>query len=169
MSAELTVFLDLQLAVQSDTIPAREEIERWVKVTLEQENPALGSLLLEQDTEFELTIRVVDKDEIQALNNTYRHKNQPTNVLSFPYEGFDFDVPQEIQLPLLGDLIICHDIVLQEAQEQGKSIKAHWAHMVVHGVLHLQGYDHIKDNEAEQMEALEIKILNKLQFPNPYI
>ena len=100
MSAELTVFLDLQLAVQSDTIPAREEIERWVKVTLEQENPALGSLLLEQDTEFELTIRVVDKDEIQALNNTYRHKNQPTNVLSFPYEGFDFDVPQEIQLPL---------------------------------------------------------------------
>ncbi len=162
-SADIKLFLDLQKVIDSDTIPAIESIEHWVKTTLLIENPDLAP-----DTEFELTIRIVDEDEIQALNNTYRHKNKPTNVLSFPYEGFEFEVPEEIQLPLLGDLIICHDIVVAEAQQQAKTIIEHWAHMVVHGVLHLKGYDHLEDSDAEQMEALEIKILQQLGFSNPY-
>ncbi len=162
-SADIKLFLDVQKVIDSDTIPANNLIEHWVKTTLQLENPDLNP-----DTEFELTIRIVDKDEIQVLNKTYRHKDKPTNVLSFPYEGFEFDVPEEIQLPLLGDLIICHDIVVEEAQQQAKTIEQHWAHMVVHGVLHLKGYDHLEDSEAEQMEALEVRILQYLQFSNPY-
>ena len=162
-SADIKLFLDVQKVVDSDTIPANEIIGHWVKTTLLIENPDLAS-----DTEFELTIRIVDKGEIQALNKTYRHKDKPTNVLSFPYEGFEFEVPEEVQLPLLGDLIICHDIVVAEAQQQAKTIIEHWAHMVVHGVLHLKGYDHIEDSDAEQMEALEVRILQQLQFSNPY-
>ena len=162
-SADIKLFLDVQKVVDSDTIPANEIIGHWVKTTLLIENPDLAS-----DTEFELTIRIVDKGEIQALNKTYRHKDKPTNVLSFPYEGFEFDVPEEVQLPLLGDLIICHDIVVEEAQQQTKSIEGHWAHMVVHGVLHLKGYDHLEDSDAELMEALEVRILKQLQFSNPY-
>ncbi len=162
-SAEIKLFLDVQKAIDSDTIPANEIIEHWVKTTLLIENPDL-----KPDTEFELTIRIVDKDEIQVLNKTYRYKNTPTNVLSFPYDGFEFDVPEEVQLPLLGDLVICHDIVVAEAQQQTKTILEHWAHMVVHGVLHLKGYDHLEDSDAEQMETLEIRILQQLQFPNPY-
>ncbi len=163
-SLKIRLFLDLQKAIESETIPAEKTLAQWVKTTLLLENPSL-----EADTEFELTIRVVDKKEIQTLNKSYRHKDKPTNVLSFPYEGFEFEVPEEVQLPLLGDLIICHDIVLEEAQQQGKTIEEHWAHMVVHGVLHLKAYDHINDDEAEQMEALEINILQHLQFPNPYL
>ena len=162
-SADIKLFLDVQKVVDSDTIPANEIIGHWVKTTLLIENPDLAS-----DTEFELTIRIVDKGEIQALNKTYRHKDKPTNVLSFPYEGFEFEVPEEVQLPLLGDLIICHDIVVEEAQQQTKSIEEHWAHMVVHGVLHLKGYDHLEDSDAELMEALEVRILKQLQFSNPY-
>ncbi len=162
-SADIKLFLDVQKVVDSDTIPANEIIGHWVKTTLLIENPDLAS-----DTEFELTIRIVDKGEIQALNKTYRHKDKPTNVLSFPYEGFEFEVPEEVQLPLLGDLIICHDIVVEEAQQQTKSIEGHWAHMVVHGVLHLKGYDHLEDSDAELMEALEVRILKQLQFSNPY-
>lgn len=162
-SADIKLFLDLQKVIDSDTIPAIKSIEHWVKTTLLIENSDLAP-----DTEFELTIRIVDKDEIQALNNTYRHKNKPTNVLSFPYEGFEFEVPEEVQLPLLGDLIICHDIVVAEVQQQAKTVIEHWAHMVVHGVLHLKGYDHLESSDAEQMEALEIKILQQLGFSNPY-
>ena len=162
-SADIKLFLDVQKVVDSDTIPANEIIGHWVKTTLLIENPDLAS-----DTEFELTIRIVDKGEIQALNKTYRHKDKPTNVLSFPYESFEFEVPEEVQLPLLGDLIICHDIVVEEAQQQTKSIEEHWAHMVVHGVLHLKGYDHLEDSDAELMEALEVRILKQLQFSNPY-
>ncbi len=162
-SADIKLFLDVQKVIDSDTIPASENIEHWVKTTLLIENPDMVT-----DTECELTIRIVDQDEIQALNKTWRHKDKPTNVLSFPYEGFEFDVPEEVQLPLLGDLIICHDIVVAEAQQQAKTIIEHWAHMVVHGVLHLKGYDHLEDSDAEQMEALEVRILQQLQFSNPY-
>ena len=162
-SAHIKLFLDIQKVIDSDTIPASKIIEHWVKTTLLTESPEL-----EPDTELELTIRIVDQDEIQTLNKTYRHKDKPTNVLSFPYEGFDFDVPEEVQLPLLGDLIICHDIVVAEARQQAKTIEEHWAHMVVHGVLHLKGYDHLEDSDAEQMEALEVKILRKLGISSPY-
>ena len=111
----------------------------------------------------ELSIRIVDEAESADLNHTYRHKSGPTNVLSFPCE-----VPDGVPLDLLGDLVICAPVVAREAQAQGKASEAHWAHMVIHGVLHLRGYDHIDTAEAERMEALEIDILSRLGYPNPY-
>lgn len=116
-------------------------------------------------TSAELTIRLVDEEEITTLNTTYRHKNKPTNVLSFP-----FDMPDnvEMDLPLLGDIVICSAVVDQEAKEQNKPTEAHWAHMVVHGTLHLLGYDHENDADADIMETQEINILQSLGFQNPY-
>ena len=111
----------------------------------------------------EMTIRVVDAAEGQALNLRYRSIDKPTNVLSFPFE-----TPPEVPLKILGDLVICAPVVAGEAQEQGKRPVAHWAHMVVHGMLHLLGYDHENDVEAEIMESREREILAQLGFPNPY-
>lgn len=105
----------------------------------------------------------MNSEESQSLNSQYRGKDKPTNVLSFPFE-----VPDGIELDLLGDLIICADVVEKEAQEQDKPLLHHWAHMVIHGTLHLLGYDHISDDEAEEMEALEIKLLAHLSIPDPY-
>lgn len=112
----------------------------------------------------EVTIRIVDEAESQQLNHTYRGKDKPTNVLSFPFEA-----PAGIELPLLGDLIICRQVVEREAQEQEKPLLAHWAHMVVHGSLHLLGYDHIEDAEAEEMESIETEIMLALGYDDPYI
>ncbi|EEQ12819.1 metalloprotease [Yersinia frederiksenii ATCC 33641] len=112
----------------------------------------------------EVTIRLVDEAESHELNLTYRGKDKSTNVLSFPFEA-----PPEIELPLLGDLIICRQVVEQEAVEQDKALLAHWAHMVVHGSLHLLGYDHIVDDEAEEMESIETEIMQNLGYPDPYI
>jgi len=174
MKETFALYLDLQKASELEqstvkTIPKQEQMERWIRKALLFVREQSGS----QEEEYELTIRVVDKAEIQSLNHTYRHKDKPTNVLSFPYEDFQFDAPElpseVMQLPLLGDLVICHDIVLEEAQQQGKTIEEHWAHMVIHGVLHLKGYDHIDDSEAEIMEGLEIKILSTLDISNPYL
>ena len=156
----IDLILDLQQIILSDSIPDKTILELWVKTALIEEAAYSGKLL---DSEYELTIRIVDKDEIQQLNKTYRHKDKPTNVLSFPFEA-----PPEIQLPLLGDIIICHDVVIEEAQQQQKTSQDHWAHIVIHGVLHLKGYDHILDSDAETMEALEIQILNKINISNPY-
>ena len=111
----------------------------------------------------EVFIRIVDESESAELNQTYRHKSGPTNVLSFPCE-----VPAGVPNDLLGDLVICAPVVAREALEQGKNPEAHWAHMVIHGVLHLRGYDHLQEDEAEQMEALEVEILDGLGYPNPY-
>ena len=125
-----------------------------------------ASTALQGRTEFEepeLTIRLTDDEESQALNSEYRGKDKPTNVLSFPFE-----MPPGIPLELLGDLIICVGVVEQEAKEQEKTTEAHWAHMVIHGCLHLLGYDHIKDDEAEEMEALERDLLASLGYPDPY-
>ena len=113
--------------------------------------------------EAELSIRLVDEAESAELNHTYRHKTGPTNVLSFPCE-----VPPGVPCTLLGDLVICAPVVEREALEQHKLPEAHWAHMVVHGVLHLRGYDHIEDADAVEMESLEIQILSRLGYPNPY-
>ena len=156
MSDDFKLYLDLQKVVTSDTIPTQKKLESWIR-------KALLAIEKEHDEDRELTIRVVGIDEIQSLNRTYRHQNKATNVLSFPFES-----PAEISLPLLGDLVICHDIVIEEAKQQGKTIEAHWAHMVVHGVLHLKGFDHIDDVEAEVMELLEIKILDGFNIANPY-
>jgi len=150
----MTLELDVQYAAEEAAAepPSREAIQAWVQAALD------GRL-----DEAELTIRICDADEIQALNRTYRHKDKPTNVLSFPFEA-----PPGVELPLLGDVIICAAVVAGEARAQGKTDEAHWAHMVIHGVLHLLGYDHIDEAEAEEMEAEEVGILARLGFADPY-
>lgn len=144
--------LDLQLA-SSGTVPATAELQRWCELALRQ-----------RTADSEMTIRLVDEPEGRELNHTYRHKDYATNVLSFPA-----DVPDDLlDIPLLGDLVICVPVVEREATEQGKSLEAHWAHLVIHGCLHLLGYDHIEDDEAEEMEALERTLLAELGLPDPY-
>lgn len=147
------VILDLQLASEDlNGLPDEQEIQRW-----------LDEAILPFQTEAEVTVRIVDKEESHELNHTYRGMDKPTNVLSFPFEA-----PPGIEMPLLGDLVICRQIVEKEAQEQNKILFAHWAHMVVHGSLHLLGYDHITDDDAEEMESLETEIMQKLGYSDPY-
>lgn len=150
----MSVTLDLQLACADEQgLPSEAQLQGWLD----------GTLLGFQD-EAEVTVRLVDEAESRELNLTYRGKDKPTNVLSFPFEA-----PPGMELPLLGDLVICRQVVEAEAAEQGKTLDAHWAHMVVHGSLHLLGYDHIEDEEAEEMEALERDIMQELGFPDPYL
>jgi len=145
--------IDLQLASEHPLCPSTSQLKLWVEAAL-----------INTDEDQELSIRIVDEEESQSLNKQYRNKDKPTNVLSFPFEA-----PAQIELNLLGDLLICAPVVSKEAKEQAKPEISHWAHMVVHGTLHLQGYDHIENDEAEAMEALEVKILNTLGFQNPYL
>lgn len=148
--------IELQWAVPVEPIPTQAQLQDWAQ-----------AVAARTGVEGEVTVRIVSPEESRALNDQYRHKDKPTNVLSFPFE-----VPQEIADALgdayLGDLAICAEVVRQEAEGQGKPLEAHWAHMVVHGLLHLQGYDHITDDQAAEMEALEIQILADLGFANPY-
>ncbi|MFJ2985830.1 MULTISPECIES: rRNA maturation RNase YbeY [unclassified Pseudomonas] len=144
--------LDLQRATDA-AAPDDAAFRRWCELALRQ-----------RTADSEMTIRLVDEAEGRELNHTYRHKDYATNVLSFPA-----DVPDELlDIPLLGDLVICIPVVEREAAEQGKALEAHWAHLVIHGCLHLLGYDHIEDNEAEEMEALERELLAELGHPDPY-
>lgn len=145
--------LDIQLASNAEPVPDDAQFEAWVR-------EALQGL---REGESELTIRIVDEDEGLELNRDYRHKDYATNVLSFPFEP-----PPGMELPLLGDLVICAPVVIREAAEQHKELTHHWAHLTVHGVLHCLGYDHIDDDEAEEMEALETAILARLTIPCPY-
>ncbi len=149
----LDLALDLQLAVKDQqNLPSEQEFNLWVSTALEGRLP-----------QAELTIRVAEAEESQSLNKAYRGKDKPTNVLSFPFEA-----PPGIELPLLGDLIICASVVEDEAKAQNKPLNAHWAHMVVHGCLHLLGYDHIEDNDAIEMESLETKLLSNIGISDPY-
>ncbi|MEJ8567423.1 rRNA maturation RNase YbeY [Elongatibacter sediminis] len=143
--------LDLQIATNERGVPDIARFESWVR------GAAAG---LEAA---ELTVRVVGREESARLNERYRSKTGPTNVLSFPAE-----LPAEIDLPLLGDIVICAPLVDEEARAQGKEPVAHWAHLVVHGVLHLRGYDHEEQAAAEHMEGLEKDILESLGFSDPY-
>lgn len=148
------VILDLQLACEDSTgLPDETQFQAW-----------LDAVIPQFQEEAEVTIRLVDEAESHDLNLTYRGKDKSTNVLSFPFEA-----PPGIELPLLGDLIICRQVVEREALEQDKPLEAHWAHMVIHGSLHLLGYDHIDDGEAEEMEGLETEIMLALGFSDPYI
>lgn len=148
------VILDLQIGCAcSNGLPKQAAIQQWLNATILSFQPVS-----------EVTVRLVDEAESHTLNYTYRSKDSPTNVLSFPFE-----VPAEIDdLPLLGDIIICRQVVEKEAAEQNKNQEAHWAHMVVHGSLHLLGYDHIEDDDALEMELLETEIMLSLGFPDPY-
>ncbi|MEZ8616456.1 rRNA maturation RNase YbeY [Vibrio splendidus] len=150
----MSIELDLQIAVENEQgLPTEQDIQLWLDKTIPQfqENA-------------ELTVRIVDTEESHQLNHDYRGKDKPTNVLSFPFE-----VPPGMELDLLGDLIICRQVVEKEAEEQNKPLLAHWAHMVVHGSLHLLGYDHIENDEAEEMESLETEIMQTMGFEDPYI
>lgn len=144
--------IEIQIAVESDELPSADQLQRWVDMAL-ADYPA--------DTE--LVIRVVGKEESSRLNEQYRHKQGPTNILSFPFE-----VPDGVPLNLLGDLVICAPVVAEEAGVQNKPLEHHWAHIVVHGILHLLGYDHIDEVDAEEMESKEVAMLAQLNISNPY-
>lgn len=147
-------FSDTQQAAEhSQFVPDEKLCQQWLEFVLPQ-----------FQQEAEITIRLTDVEESQQLNYEYRGKDKPTNVLSFPFEA-----PEHIEMPLLGDLVICVPVVNQEATEQNKTSQAHWCHMIIHGCLHLLGYDHIDDAEAEEMEQLEIDLLKELGFANPYL
>ena len=148
----MAIILDIQSASSSEDAPDEESIKRWVSAVI-------GSK--EGDTE--LSVRIVDEPEGKKLNETYRGATGPTNVLSFP---FDEKTPEP--LPLIGDIVVCAPVVAREAQQQNKDLTAHWAHMIIHGVLHLLGYDHQNDSEAAIMETLETEIMQKLGFAPPY-
>lgn len=149
----MQVELDLQLATATGDLPGEAQLRQWCELALRQ-----------RTAPSELTIRIVDEAEGRELNHTWRGKDYATNVLSFPAE-----IPDGLlDIPLLGDLVICAPVVAREAAEQGKRAEAHWAHLVIHGCLHLLGYDHIDDAEAEEMEALERQLLAELGHPDPY-
>jgi probable rRNA maturation factor len=144
--------IEIQTVFESLGQPDQKQIQLWIDTALEG---------YDQDTE--IVVRIVDERESAELNEQYRHKSGPTNILSFPV-----DLPEGIELDLLGDLVICAPVLEKEALEQDKLLVHHWAHIVVHGVLHLLGYDHIDEAQAELMESKEIAILNKLHINNPY-
>jgi probable rRNA maturation factor len=143
----------IQIRTHRSFIPSRYYLQRWV-----------NKALINRTSHSELTIRFVNKKESADLNASFRHKKGPTNILSFPFEP-----PPEIYSPLLGDLVIYPGLVNREALQQQKTRLAHWAHLVIHGCLHLIGYDHMNPNDACKMETLEIQLLEELGYENPYI
>jgi len=159
----MSIDIDLQLACENcSDLPNSDDLQVWVGKALA--HPLSG----EPIAATELSIRVVDNDESQTLNREYRGKDKPTNVLSFPTD-IPENWPSELQAELpLGDLVISAPVVAAEAITQGKNLRAHWAHMVIHGSLHLLGYDHMDDAEAVKMETLETQLLIELGFPAPY-
>ena len=148
----MTLRIDIQVAGSRSGLPDVARLRHWAR-----------SALAGHRTDAELSIRIVDAAESQALNRRFRGKDRPTNVLAFPAE-----LPPDLDLPLLGDLVICRDVVEAEATEQAKPPHAHWAHMVIHGTLHLVGFDHQTEEEAAKMEAAEAEILGELGWPDPY-
>ena len=151
MNESGTVEVDVQTASTCDSIPGLSCFQRWAEAALGDRGEAL------------LSIRLVDREESAELNQRFRSKPGPTNVLSFAAE-----LPAEVPVPLLGDIVICAPLVMEEAASQGKEIEAHWAHLVIHGILHLLGFDHQAKADAEEMEAREIFLLASLGYPDPY-
>ena len=147
------VTMQVQYALTYSAVPSEEKFQIW--------SAAIPSNNKQQQ---EVSLRIVDEQEMKELNMKYRNKACSTNVLSF-----SADLHEEVDIPFLGDVVICAPVVEKEATDQGKSTLSHWAHMTVHGILHLQGYDHTNDAEAAEMEQLEIQILYKLGFDNPYV
>lgn len=153
--------IDLQRVFEADGQPDLASLQRWVD----------GALAGAVEGDAELVIRIVDEAESAELNGYYRDKPGPTNILSFPFEAPDIQGLDNslLDCDLLGDLVVCAPVLAREALEQGKALEDHWAHIIIHGVLHLLGYDHNDDAEAEQMESQEIKLLQQLNIRNPYI
>lgn len=149
----MNVRIDLQIACE-DIAPDKNKFKYWITAAL------IHNIL----KDCELSVRLVGIHEITKLNFSYRGKAEPTNILSFPFEP---TVP--IKLKLLGDLVICNEVIKIEAQQQHKQVNNHWAHMTIHGCLHLLGYNHIEIKEEKQMEALEVNILQSLNIGNPYL
>ncbi len=155
--------LTVQRASLAPDQPDDATIHAWFAAACR--HPAVsGHALLTRPYPPELTVRIVDEAESAQLNATWRHKDGPTNVLSFPA-----DLPAEMPLAVLGDLAVCAPVVAREAREQHKSAQAHWAHILIHGFLHLLGYDHLTTTQAQQMEPIETEILAALHFPDPYM
>lgn len=150
----MSIDLELQIASTVKTLPHPSQFREWISVAL-----------YDRIETAELTIRIVDEEEIAELNEFYRKKSGPTNVLSFPAE---IDPHINLPVPILGDIVICAPVVEAEAKRANKELLAHWALMVIHGTLHLLGYDHIQEDEAEVMEGLETELLVSLGFPPPY-
>ena len=148
----MTLTVELQQVSESAALLSEAQLQTWLDTCFPEAS------------DFSLVVRVVDEEESQSLNSQYRGKDYPTNVLSFP-----FDVPEGVPLEHLGDLVMCAPVVAREALEQNKIEWQHWAHLLIHGVLHLQGYDHINDTEAEEMEALEVKKLAGMGISDPYL
>jgi probable rRNA maturation factor len=145
--------INVQVATTRKHLPPAALLKKWCTVVLQQQKVPCA----------EVCIRIVDGRESAALNKRYRNKSGATNVLSFPAQ-----LPTDVQSTGIGDLVICAPVVERESAAQGKTARAHWAHMVVHGTLHLLGHDHTKRQDASKMEAVEIKILGQLGFDNPY-
>jgi probable rRNA maturation factor len=159
----MSAILDLQLASNCPDIPKQEDIQLWLDTLLSYH----------QIDKKEITVRIVDEVEIQQLNQQYRGKDKSTNVLSFPFEMpelvlIDGEQVDESISHYLGDIVICAQVVKLESKQQNKLLSHHWAHMLMHGTLHLLGYDHMGDSEAEEMEGTEIAILQKLAIDDPY-
>lgn len=144
--------IHIQFAVDKTTSPTAAKLRQWAKLAL-----------TEIETDVALTLRLVSADEIQAANRQFRHKNKPTNVISFPNEN-----TFEEEILYLGDILLCPGVLNHEAKTQGKKQEAHWAHLVIHSVLHLLGHDHHTKTEAKRMEAIEIRLLETLGYTNPY-
>jgi len=160
----MSVQLDIQIADDlSESIeepPPSNLLQEWAQAAWQGAESA----------EPFVSLRIVSAQESQQLNNDYRAKNKPTNVLSFPMQMDEaFSMPEILSEIMLGDLAICAEVVASEAQQQQKTLFSHWAHMVVHGMLHLQGFDHIDDAQAEEMESLESQIMQQLGFADPYL
>ena len=146
----MSIRLDVQIASNDVEIPNEADFKLWADS-------------VPSDSETSACLRIVDEPEAQSLNKQYRKIDKATNVLSF-----SADLPDQLEIKFLGDIVICAPIVRIEAKNYCKELKNHWAHLLVHGILHLQGYDHDGDSDAEKMETMEIEILNKLEIPNPY-
>ena len=147
----MTIDLDVQRVTSFGPLPDDDHFRVWAGAALSEQEQAT------------LTIRLVDREEARTLNARYRGKDEPTNVLAFPAE-----LPEQIGLPLLGDIVMCAPLVAEQAAAQGKAVEAHWAHLTIHGVLHLLGFDHQLPDQAAVMEAREIDLLESLGIPNPY-
>lgn len=166
--------VDVLYASNQANLPEQNMLSRWVKAALDGHNYINNKSKSGGDKEeieirsWELSIRIIDEVEAQQLNEKWRQRPYPTNVLSFPIAMDSFESLPGIEISLLGDIVICAPLVAREAAAQKKSLYAHWAHLVIHGTLHLLGYDHISDSQARTMESLEIRVLHDLGYPNPY-